>query len=75
MGTVLSVTTTALGVLFAAFLAAYCLRLIGPSCTPARDPVPWHVNDGAFDRPLPESPGAASARRSDDTPTLKGNAP
>ena len=48
MGTALSVASTALAVFFAAFMAAYCLRLIGPSCTPARDPAPWHVNDGVM---------------------------
>lgn len=48
MGTALSVATTALAVLLAAFMAAYCLRLIGPSCTPQRDAVPWHVNDGVM---------------------------
>jgi hypothetical protein len=75
MRTALSVATTGLGVLFATFLAAYCLRLIGPSCAPARDPAPWLANDGAFGRPPPESPGATSARRIGDTHTRKENAP
>lgn len=75
MGTALPLTGTVLAVLFAAFLVGDCLRIIGPPCTPVPDLGPRLVNDGAFDGPPPESPGATSARRTNDTPTLIGVAP
>lgn len=66
---------TALAVLFAAFLTANCLRLIGPSCAPARDPAPWFATPCEVDHPLPESRRADSTRPGDDTPTPNGATP
>lgn len=51
MRTALALTSTAIAVLFATFLAAYCLRLIGPACSPARDPYPCPETGVEFDHP------------------------
>ena len=75
MRTALSVATTGLAVLFATFMAAYCLRLIGPSCAPARDPAPGFATPCEVDHSLPEFRGAVYARPGNDTPTPNGATP